>query len=660
MKMDSVGLRIFSDHCRAAAESMAYTLYRTAHSTFVKETEDFTTGIATPEGLTFASPKELGATWFTGLDYGAAIRLIDNYEEGDICITNDPYNGSVSTHVPDVHLWKPVFYKGEIACFVVGHVHNTDIGGAIPGSLSRTLTDIHQEGLRIPPTKLVSKGSLNDSLVKIITNNVRAPSQNYGDLMAQIGAMNTGTRHALAIIEKFGFDSFKAGVDGLFDLAEAQSREIIRSIPDGSYSFSDFIDEDSVNGLPCRLHLNMIVKGDSLTLDFSGSDPQTQSSLNMPTGGHDRHALLMIGLIYVLYALNPKIQLNAGLLRPCSAIAPLGSILNPVFPAAVGLRSITTVRLMGVILGACGLALPGRLPAAPSSGGPIVSVAAQDPLTGRRFMASLGPVTGGSGGTPYIDGPEASGGNNAFLKNTPVEINESELPIKIRRYSLTPDSSGPGKHRGGLATTLEFEVFAPDTSVAARNRDRSKFCGWGIQGGRAGKPSRFILNPGTDKEVDLGNTDVLKLQPGDVLSVTAGGSGGWGDPFDRDPNLVAQDVRYGFVSVQAAEDDYGVALSNGELDQAKTAKFREAVRNRARPIGVDFGEGRRSYERMWDEEAYQELMERLYRLPVNWRFFIKHRVFEQLANSSASGARGAVAVAQAFDVVLKDHPQLTA
>ena len=159
MTVDPVTLEILKNHCRAAAESMAFTLYRTAHSAFVKETEDFTTGLTTPDGQTFATPTELGATWFVGLNYKNVIEAIEHYDNGDICVTNDPYSGYVCTHSPDMHIWKPVFYGGEIVCFVVGHIHNTDVGGAVPASLSRTLSEVHQEGIRIPPTKIVKKGN---------------------------------------------------------------------------------------------------------------------------------------------------------------------------------------------------------------------------------------------------------------------------------------------------------------------------------------------------------------------------------------------------------------------------------------------------------------------------------------------------------------------
>ena len=257
MSIDPVTLEILKNHTRAAAESMAYTLYRTAHSTFVKETEDFTTGLTTPSGETFATPTELGATWFVGLNYGRAINRIDHYRPGDIAMTNDPYSGFVCTHSPDMHIWKPIFHDGEIVAFSVGHVHNTDVGGAVPASLSRTLSEIHQEGVRIPPVRIFEEGRLNRQVLDIFLTNVRAPDQNWGDLKAQIAACNTGERKVHEMIDRFGIDTFRAGTEALLDYAEAQARAIVRSLPDGHYPFADYMDEDSVDGWPCRIMLTL-------------------------------------------------------------------------------------------------------------------------------------------------------------------------------------------------------------------------------------------------------------------------------------------------------------------------------------------------------------------------------------------------------------------
>ena len=255
MALDKVTLQILSNHCTAAAESMARTLMRTAHSTFVKESEDFTCGLIGPKGQTFASPFDMGGTWFVGLDYRGGLELVDAYEEGDIVICNDPYSGFVCTHSPDMHIWKPVFYAGELVCFVAGHVHNTDIGGAVPASLSRQLSEVHQEGIRIPPTKLMRAGELNQELVNIILTNVRMPEQNWGDMKAQIASVNIGEIKVKEIVQRFGMETFREGIDALLDLADVQARQVIRGIPDGEYFFADYIDEDSPNGYPARLAL---------------------------------------------------------------------------------------------------------------------------------------------------------------------------------------------------------------------------------------------------------------------------------------------------------------------------------------------------------------------------------------------------------------------
>src|SRR5882724_4380684 len=209
MMIDKVTLQILANHARAAAENMAYTLYRTAHSTFVKETQDFTVMLTDPAGLTVAVPMDLGATWYPGISYGHALAMIPGYEPGDIGVTNDPYSGFLATHTPDLHLWKPIFHEGEIVCVAGGHIHNTDMGGAVPASLSRSLTEIHQEGIRFPPMKLCDQGVLNDDALRIMLLNVRKPAQNLGDLKALIGALNTGERKVQAMLQKFGVDTFR-------------------------------------------------------------------------------------------------------------------------------------------------------------------------------------------------------------------------------------------------------------------------------------------------------------------------------------------------------------------------------------------------------------------------------------------------------------------
>ena len=659
MPVDRVTLQILANHCAAATESMAQTLFRTAHSTFVKETEDFTTGLATPEGKTFASPFDLGATWFFGLDYGRVLSLIDGYEDGDLCMTNDPYSGFVCTHSPDVHLWKPIFHKGEIMCYAVGHVHNTDVGGAVPASLSRANVEVYQEGIRVPPVKLYRRGELNRDVLDIMLLNVRMREQNWGDLKAEIAAMKTGERKVHEMIERFGADVFREGIKDLLDYGEQQARNVIRRIPQGEYFFADYIDEDSVGGYPCRIAVNLIVKDGELVLDFTGSDPQLTSSINIPTGGDAHHALLMVPVMYVLYSLDRSILLNAGMLRTVSAILPKGSIVNPVYPAAVGMRSLSCMRLQSTVFGAFAQALPDVVPAACGDGGPLINLRTTDSRTGRRLMANLDPITGGGGGTSFRDGTEGSGANFGFLKNTPVEINEAEVPVKILKYGLAPDSGGAGRYRGGTGTTLEFQVSAPDTVVTARNRDRSRFTPWGSCGGDAGKPSEFLLNPGTNHEVNLGNTDVVTVQPGDIIRITSAGAGGWGNALEREPERVLVDVRCGFVSPEKAKDEYGVVVLDGRVDAEATAALRARLAAARGRNGFGFDPARVDFERMWTRANYERLTALLAELPVEWRFFVKHRVFESIERLPDRERTGTGdEVEHAFQLVAGQYTQL--
>jgi len=637
MALDKVTLQILANHCRAAAENMAYTLYRTAHSTFVKETEDFTVCLTDGAGKTVAVPMDLGATWYPGLDYGRAMAMIPDYEEGDIAFTNDPYSGFLATHAPDLHLWKPIFHEGELLCFACGHIHNTDMGGAVPASLSRALTEIHQEGIRFTPAKLYRRGELNDELLRVMLTNVRKPEQNLGDLKAFVGAVNTGERKVRDMIAKFGAERLRQGLADLQDYAEHQARAVLRSIPDGDYFFTDYADEDGPTGNPVRLALNLRIRGEEAILDFTGSDPQLTASLNVPTGGNPRHTLMLVGVYYVLYTLDPTILLNFGLTRPFTCILPEGTVVNPSFPAAVGMRSLTCARLRSLVFGAFGLAVPERMPAGPAGSSSIVNVMTHDNRTGEALIAAINPVVGGAGGMPHGDGTNGSGADAAYLKNTPIEINEAEVPIRMRRYGLAPDSGGAGRWRGGLATLMEFEVFSPDTRITARNRDRCRFRPWGILGGKAGKPSTMVLNPGRPDERVLNNIDTFSANPGDVIRIASPGGGGRGDPLAREPDRVLRDVVCGYVSQSSAEADYGVVIHDGAVDDAATAKLRAARAGEHGTAHFHFGPEREGFERIWTRDAYDALTAILADLPVHWRHFAKTKLMAAITAEGSTG-----------------------
>lgn len=625
MRTDPVTLQVFRNHARAAAESMATTLYRTAHSTFVKETEDFTIQILDAHGKSCAVPIDLGATWYPGLDYEAALALVPGgYQPGDIAMTNDPYSGFLATHSPDIVMWKPVFHEGAVIAFAGGHIHNVDVGGAVPASLSRTLTDVHQEGIRIPPAKLYREGVLDEGLARVMLANVRVPDQNWGDLKALVAAVNTGERRVQDLVRRFGARTVVDGLADLLDYAEAQARAVLATIPDGTYRFTEYADEDAANGNPLRLCLALTIQGDGAELDFAGSDPQTLSSLNVPTGGHPRHSLLLVGAYYVLSALHPGITLNFGTTRAFTCRVPEGSVLNPQFPAAVGMRSLTCGRLRALIFGAFVQAAPDRLPAASAGATSIVNMAAEDRRTGRRSISAIAPVVGGGGGMPHRDGTDGSGADAAYLKNSPIEITEAEAPVRILRYGLMPDTGGPGAHRGGMAQVIEFRTTAPDAFVTARNRDRTLFQPWGVGGGQPGTSGSFTMNPGTNREQDLGNTDALRLAQGDVLRIVSPAGGGRGDPFTRDPSAVLRDVQAGLVTAQGARRDYGVVVNSDAVDQAATTALRQG---RAPQPAFAPGAFRTAHEARWTAEAYAAMHECLATLPVSWRAPVKTLLF---------------------------------
>ncbi len=617
MQFDKAVLQIFANYCVAAAESMAYTLVRTAHSTFVKETEDFSCAITTPEGLTFASPKTLGATWYVGLDYGPVIDMIDHYEPGDIGMTNDAYSGFVAT-------------------------------------------EIEQEGIRFPPTKIVRRGVLDEDLLRLMAANVRVPAQNVGDLHAQLASLHTGERRVLEIIERFGIDGFKAGMRALLDYSEEQARTVMRGIPDGEYCFAEYADEDSVRGKPMRVALTLCIHDGSVEFDYTGSDPQLQSSLNMPTGGRERHALALVGFVYVLYTLNPQILLNSGMLRVARCVLPEGTVVNAQRPAAVGMRSLTCKLLHLLTFGAFSRAIPERLAACPAGGLSILSVKTMN-RQGGTVMASIGPIGGGAGGMSFDDGEDGSGANNAFLRNTPVEINEAEVPIRITRYGVAPGSGGAGQFRGGQGLVMEFKVFSPNTLVTARNRDRTHFASWGVRGGHAGANARFTKNPDTPHAEQLDNNDLVICNPGDVIRLVGAGAGGYGLPVARDVERVRDDVRRGYVTAQEVRDLYAVAIVDGEIDVDETAVLRERAQTLARDADVppfDFGPYRNAFEAKWTRERYAALTRLLAGVPVQWRYFIKHRIFEALDQQPDVKDGGAETIDRIFEDLRASWPEL--
>lgn len=632
MAIDKVTLEVLNNFTHAVVETMAYTLTRTAYSTFIRETQDFTTAIVTPEGEIVAYPQFMASLWLMAINMGEAIQVIKEYEEGDIIISNDPYSSKFFvTHTPDFHLWKPIFHKGKIVCFTTCHVHYTDVGGTYPATVSRQNNEIFQEGIRIPPQKLYRKGVLNEDLVEIIKNNVRIPEQNWGDLKAQVACVNTGEQKVREMIERFGIDVFREGMYALLDYGEKRVRALISEIPDGSYSFHDYLDDDVVSDMPVRIALTMKVERDEIILDFTGTDPQLDCAMNMPTGGREKHGIPAIGLYFYFLTLDPKIPVSGAVMRPITLIMPKGTLMNPEYPAAVGVRTTTMPRIADAILGCLIKAKAKMVPACPSGHVTMLVVSLHDPKTGIKYVSSINPSIGGGGASAFNDGTNVIGGFTNSLSNTPTEITEAEVPVFIRRFELIKDSGGAGKHRGGLGVRFDFQVPQPNARVTARNRERSKFQPWGVMGGQPARASRFVVNPGEgERERELGNIDVVALKPGDIVSISSPGGGGYGSPLERDPETVLNDVRSGYVSRESAENDYGVIIHEDRVDTEATKQLRTRMKSKERHALFNFGKEREVYESVWTDRVYDVLTDLLMKMPAPIRSFAKKEIYQEV------------------------------
>ncbi|MBI2371363.1 MAG: hydantoinase B/oxoprolinase family protein [Deltaproteobacteria bacterium] len=622
---DKVLLEILNNKFQSVTEEMAYTLQRTAHTVFVNETADFSTGLCTPGGELFAYPRSVGISVFINLDLGDGIRAFPAYDEGDIVITNDPYtSGGLASHLTDTNLFKPIFVRGELLAFAWAYVHSTDVGGKVPGSLSPSSNEVFQEGIRVTPFKLYRAGELDREFLGHLLSNCRAPNDNWGDIKAVIAALNTGEQRLKEMVEHYGLHTARQAMSDVLEYGRERAATLFREIPDGVYEFTDYLDDDVVTDIPVRIRLRMTVRDSAIHLDYTGSDPQSNSAFNIPSMGKP-HPWVTYRLISYLYDADPKIPINAGLFRGVSATLPEGSIVNCRFPAAVGLRTTTSLRLMDVIQGALARALPGRVPAASAGAITPVVLAEPDFQSGGRRVSTIEPLVGGIGASPHGDGLDARDVGLSNLRNNPIEIVEADSSIVIREYGVRPDSGGPGRFRGGTGVVLEFEARKPNTVITARGMERQRFRAWGIQGGRSGANGFALLNPGTAAERNLRKIDVLVLNPGDVVRIATPGGGGYGDPYTRDPALVLRDVERGRVTVEGARRDYGVAIRDGRVDPAETERLRRA---RGGPDGsdFDFGPERAAHERVWTEAMYDRLMAVLYALPIEARPYVRSRL----------------------------------
>ena len=626
---DAVNTEIFANLFRAIVNEMGWIIQRSAHTTFVKETLDFGAALVTPEGEQFAVVDATGVTAMVGVPMAPGIRAFADWAPGDVAITNDPYaTAGMVTHLNDIFFLKPLFSHGELVCFAWAFVHCSDVGGKVPGSIDGANSEIFQEGLRIQPTKLYQRGVLNQELVDLISNNCRSPEMNWGDLNAAASSLNRAETRVAQLLARYDRETVQSAMRRILDRAEAVTRSVLRQIPAGSYEFVEYLEDNHVNAVPVQAKLVLTAAGDgTVELDFSGSDPQVGSAINLPAGGQKHHPMLSLALVNFVVTQTEGQVFNAGILRCINLKLPEHSFVNASFPAACGMRVVTSMRVHDMALGALASAMPGRVPASGAGQLAVISVATAD-LAGKTRVVAANAVVGGAGGGCGLDGVSATDFPTAALRNIPVEVLEAEAPVRVRRFALRADSEGAGQQRGGFGVEYAFELTDHRATVVTRGKDRYKFAAWGVAGGRAAEPSFSRLQRADGSVVEIGKRALQQPDLGDLMVVAGGGGGGYGDPLARNPELVRRDILNELVSPARGRAQYGVALAEGgAVDAAATAALRRRLaQERVQNGPVDFGAGRSAWQRDW-REAYAIVAGWCRKFPPNGRRLAQERAY---------------------------------
>jgi N-methylhydantoinase B len=543
--MSYAELEVVAGALEAATREMAATLVRTAFSPNIKERGDCSTALCDVGGRALSlmthAPAHLGST----------LRLVeqilrrfplDTLRPGDAFLANDPYIVGV-THLNDCTVAMPVFFGERPVAFAAAVAHHSDVGGRVPGSEAGDNVSIYQEGLRVPPVKLYEAGSVRRDLLELFLLNSRTPHYSEGDLLAQIASCERGTRRVQELYTRHGAAAMAGFMERMLDATEERLRARIRAeFTEGTYRAEDWLDEDGVGANPVRLAVAMSVHDGHITLDCSECASQIASGKNIP------YSHTLATAYFCLRAMvDPQIATNEGLYRTVTVIAPEGSVVNPLPPAAVSSRNTTSMILADAIFNAMGQAAQRRAIAA---GGPAqgIILAGRDPVRGRYFV-DYENFAGGQGARGHADGMDVVQVNMTNTSNLPIEAMEMEFPLRVERYELVPDSGGAGRYRGGLGVLRDLRVLAEDATVALRSA-RQIFPAEGLAGGAAGTRGAFVRNPDTSGEEQLPSTSSqTPLKLNDVLRIVTPGGGGYGDPAMRDPEALERDRREGKVTL---------------------------------------------------------------------------------------------------------------
>jgi len=553
MGIDPVTLEVLRNALQSIAEEMGVTLTRTALSPNIKDRRDCSTAIYTARGELVAQAEHIPL--HLGLMPTVVKKVLEFYppetlRPGDTIIINDPYvSGS---HLPDICLVTPVFVGKELLGIVANLAHHVDVGGMVPGSMATTATEIFQEGIRIPPVKLKCAGRLNEDLLRVLAQNVRTGTTFYGDIRAQMAANTVGAKRLTELSARVGTSLLRRYFGAVIDYAERRFRAALKELVTGTYTFTDYLEGDGLSPDPIRITATVRVEKGTIEVDFTGTSSQVKGPVNATRG---------VTLACVYYAVkavcDPELPASEGITRPISVITPLGTLVNPAFPAPVAHANINTAqRIADVVLGALAQAAPERAVAAGTGSMSNCAVGGLGPKG--QYYSYIETYGGGQGAKWGQDGMDGVHVNMTNTLNTPVEVIEMEYPLLVRRYGLVPDSGGPGQFRGGCGLCREITLLREAT--VSVSTERTSFKPWGLAGGLPGRNSRCLVRlPGADWEVMPGKF-TRAVPAGTTLLLETAGGGGFGDPRARDPEAVRRDVQSGLVSRAAAAKVYGVVL----------------------------------------------------------------------------------------------------
>lgn len=573
-RTDPATLEIVRGAFIACANEMASVLSKTAYNPMVFEVQDFCVGILDPEGRLVAQNSgglpiflaDLGAAILDGIEkFGAG-----GFEPGDAILMNAPY--VCGQHLNNVVLYTPCFVEGRLAGFPAVRAHWLDIGGRRVGFGSVETTEIYEEGLQLRSIKIYRRGELDRDLWQIIADNVRFPESCLGDLRAQLASCRLGERRLEELFRRYGNETVRACVEEMWSQSERLARRAVAEIPDGEYRAESFLDNDGQDlDRPVPIRVRVEVRGERMTVDFSEVAEQVKGPINCGISGGIAAARVAFKALTL-----PSHPVDEGCFRPLEVILPPGKFLSATPPAALGLWSIPLPTVIDTVLAAFAAAVPEKIPAAHKGEMGGFAMYGIDESNGRRFVC-LNMMGGGWGGRPTGDGPSAAVSIcQGDVRNTPIELLEARYPVFFERFSLRPDSGGAGRFRGGLGVDLAVRSLYP--AFVNFNLERTLCAPWGLRGGRPAKVCEAWVH-GPNGSASVKKRTRYPIAPDDLVVFLTAGGGGWGDPLERDPERVAEDVREGYVSPEAARAEYGVVLDpRGAVDREGTAALRERLR----------------------------------------------------------------------------------